>query len=295
MRRADRARWWPTGTPTSPRTTCCSTSAVDAGLRPPVQPSAGRDGGRRARRRGALQERADGLRAVEAVEGRRAGVGSPAGHRDAGPARLAHRVLGHGGEPCSARRSTSTAAASTWSSRTTRTRSRRSRCAHGTPVMANYWMHNGFLQVEGEKMSKSLGNFVTINELLETEVRWLALAWACAALGHARTHYRQPIDWTARPIHEAAVRCGSRFVFSALTTAAFERRPELSRCAVGRSQHTRACRAASFAGKASERRTGSGAAPARTLFRLQVYLVSMSGRLDLTSSRERSCPLMRQG
>lgn len=42
-----------------------------------------------------------------------------------------------------------------------------SRCAHGTPVMANVWMHNGFLQVEGEKMSKSLGNFITIHELLE--------------------------------------------------------------------------------------------------------------------------------
>ena len=41
-----------------------------------------------------------------------------------------------------------------------------SRCAFHTPVMANYWMHNGFLQVEGEKMSKSLGNFVTIYELL---------------------------------------------------------------------------------------------------------------------------------
>ena len=37
-----------------------------------------------------------------------------------------------------------------------------SRCAHGTEVMANVWMHNGFLQVEGQKMSKSLGNFVTI-------------------------------------------------------------------------------------------------------------------------------------
>ena len=33
--------------------------------------------------------------------------------------------------------------------------------------MANFWMHNGFLQVEGEKMSKSLGNFVTIHELLQ--------------------------------------------------------------------------------------------------------------------------------
>ncbi len=37
-----------------------------------------------------------------------------------------------------------------------------SRCAFHTPVMANFWMHNGFLQVEGEKMSKSIGNFVTI-------------------------------------------------------------------------------------------------------------------------------------
>ena len=42
-----------------------------------------------------------------------------------------------------------------------------SRCAFHTPVMANFWMHNGFLQVEGEKMSKSLGNFVTIHELLK--------------------------------------------------------------------------------------------------------------------------------
>jgi cysteinyl-tRNA synthetase len=44
-----------------------------------------------------------------------------------------------------------------------------SRCAHGTDVMANVWMHNGFLQVEGRKMSKSEGNFVTIHELLHTE------------------------------------------------------------------------------------------------------------------------------
>src|SRR4051794_18862197 len=41
-------------------------------------------------------------------------------------------------------------------------------CALDTPRMANVWMHNGFLQVEGEKMSKSLGNFVTIDELLHT-------------------------------------------------------------------------------------------------------------------------------
>src|SRR5262249_11587438 len=42
-----------------------------------------------------------------------------------------------------------------------------SRCAFHTPVMANFWMHNGFLQVEGEKMSKSLGNFFTIHDLLK--------------------------------------------------------------------------------------------------------------------------------
>ena len=42
-----------------------------------------------------------------------------------------------------------------------------SRCAHGTDVMANVWMHNGFLQVEGKKMSKSEGNFVTINDILQ--------------------------------------------------------------------------------------------------------------------------------
>ena len=44
-----------------------------------------------------------------------------------------------------------------------------SRCAFHSGVMANVWMHNGFLQVEGEKMSKSLGNFITIHELLHTE------------------------------------------------------------------------------------------------------------------------------
>ena len=44
-----------------------------------------------------------------------------------------------------------------------------SRCAFGTTRMANVWMHNGFLQVEGEKMSKSLGNFITIHDLLHSD------------------------------------------------------------------------------------------------------------------------------
>ena len=72
-----------------------------------------------------------------------------------------------------------------------------SRCAHGTPVMANVWMHNGFLQVEGEKMSKSLGNFFTIRDLLND---WPG---EVLRLNMLRTHYRQPIDWTAAALKES--------------------------------------------------------------------------------------------
>ncbi len=77
-------------------------------------------------------------------------------------------------------------------------------CAFGGPRMANVWMHNGFLQVEGEKMSKSLGNFVTIRELLASDT-FGGRPWPGAALRLAmlRTHYRQPIDWTVRAIEES--------------------------------------------------------------------------------------------
>ena len=77
-----------------------------------------------------------------------------------------------------------------------------SRCAFHTSVMANYWMHNGFLQVEGEKMSKSLGNFVTIRELLEN---WHDYSWPGETLrfNMLRTHYRQPIDWTLHSLNES--------------------------------------------------------------------------------------------
>jgi cysteinyl-tRNA synthetase len=73
-----------------------------------------------------------------------------------------------------------------------------SRCAHGTSVMANYWMHNGFLQVEGEKMSKSLGNFFTIRELLND---WPG---EVLRLNMLKTHYRSPIDWTVKGLEESA-------------------------------------------------------------------------------------------
>jgi cysteinyl-tRNA synthetase len=78
-----------------------------------------------------------------------------------------------------------------------------SRCAFHKPVMANFWMHNGFLQVEGEKMSKSLGNFVTIRELLATD-KFGGRSWSGEVLKLAmlRTHYRQPIDWTVRALEE---------------------------------------------------------------------------------------------
>jgi cysteinyl-tRNA synthetase len=72
-----------------------------------------------------------------------------------------------------------------------------SRCAFHTKVMANYWMHNGFLQVEGEKMSKSLGNFFTIHELLAD---WPG---EVLRLNMLRTHYRQPIDWTIKGLDES--------------------------------------------------------------------------------------------
>lgn len=79
-----------------------------------------------------------------------------------------------------------------------------SRCAHGTHAMANVWMHNGFLQVEGQKMSKSLGNFVTINELLETGAMG-GRAWIGEVLRLAMlmTHYREPIDFTVKRLEEA--------------------------------------------------------------------------------------------
>ena len=73
-----------------------------------------------------------------------------------------------------------------------------SRCAHGTSSMANYWMHNGFVQIEDEKMSKSTGNFITIRELLAD---WPG---EILRLNMLKSHYRSPIDWTLRGLEESA-------------------------------------------------------------------------------------------
>ncbi len=72
-----------------------------------------------------------------------------------------------------------------------------SRSAFGHPIMAKYWMHNGFLNISGEKMSKSLGNFFTVHELLDQypgEVIRLLLLSA---------HYRQPLDFTHEGLQQA--------------------------------------------------------------------------------------------
>ncbi len=64
------------------------------------------------------------------------------------------------------------------------------RCAHDIPVYAHYWMHNGFLDLSGEKMSKSLGNVVIPHDLLKA-VPGEVLRWALLS-----AHYRAPLDWT---------------------------------------------------------------------------------------------------
>ena len=154
---------------------------------------------------------------MEAVEAERAGLAEPGGHRDAGrpgwhiecsamsmakllepfggglacedPARNTFDIHGGGIDLVFPHHENEIA---------------QSCCAFGSERMANLWMHNGFLQVEGEKMSKSLGNFVTIRELLMTEAfggrKWPGEVLRLAML---RTHYRQPIDWTVRALEEA--------------------------------------------------------------------------------------------
>jgi cysteinyl-tRNA synthetase len=71
-------------------------------------------------------------------------------------------------------------------------------CAFHADRMANVWMHNGFLQVESEKMSKSLGNFFTIRDLLAD---WPGEVLRLTML---KTHYRSPLDWTLKSAEESA-------------------------------------------------------------------------------------------
>jgi cysteinyl-tRNA synthetase len=72
-----------------------------------------------------------------------------------------------------------------------------SRCAHGTDIMAKYWVHNGYVMSEGEKMSKSLGNFYTVHELLKE------FPGEAVRLALLKTHYRRPLDFTRDGLAEA--------------------------------------------------------------------------------------------
>jgi cysteinyl-tRNA synthetase len=85
------------------------------------------------------------------------------------------------------------------------------RCAFHSPVMANFWMHNGFLQVEGKKMAKSEGNFITIRDLLAD---WPG---EVLRLNMLRTHYRQPLDWTIRGLQESWRTLDEWYAISAIT------------------------------------------------------------------------------
>ena len=74
-----------------------------------------------------------------------------------------------------------------------------SRCAHGGAPLARYWLHNGFLSMAGsEKMSKSLGNVVTVAELLEQGHKGETLRFALLS-----AHYRQPLEWSGQLIAQS--------------------------------------------------------------------------------------------
>jgi cysteinyl-tRNA synthetase len=73
-----------------------------------------------------------------------------------------------------------------------------SRCAHAGAPLANYWLHNGFVDMGAEKMSKSLGNVVGIDQLLAEGHKGDTLRIALM-----RTHYRSPLPWTEQRISDA--------------------------------------------------------------------------------------------
>ncbi len=73
-----------------------------------------------------------------------------------------------------------------------------SRCAFPESIFAKYWMHNGFLTVNKEKMSKSLSNIIKIKDLLNQGIKGEVIRYALL-----KTHYRKPLDWTDRTIIES--------------------------------------------------------------------------------------------
>ncbi|MTH98497.1 cysteine--tRNA ligase [Roseibium sp. RKSG952] len=76
-------------------------------------------------------------------------------------------------------------------------------CAHPEGEFARYWLHNEMLQVEGKKMSKSLGNFFTVHDLLEQGVSGEVIRFV-----FLQTHYRKPMDWTEKKRNDAQKELG---------------------------------------------------------------------------------------
>lgn len=73
-----------------------------------------------------------------------------------------------------------------------------STCAHAGSGYAKYWVHNGFLTVEGEKMSKSVGNFITVHDLLNKGVKGEVIRFALLS-----TRYNEPLDWSEKLLSDA--------------------------------------------------------------------------------------------
>ncbi len=85
------------------------------------------------------------------------------------------------------------------------------RCAHGSAGYVSYWMHNGYLTINGEKMSKSLGNFLTIHDALQ-HMPGESLRYALLS-----AQYRQPLDWSATTLKQA--KAGLDRLYNALRQA----------------------------------------------------------------------------
>jgi cysteinyl-tRNA synthetase len=93
-----------------------------------------------------------------------------------------------------------------------------SRCAFGTHRMANLWLHNGMLRVYGEKMSKSLGNFSTVRDILGLG-GWAGEAFRLLVL---RTHYRQAMDFSSDALEEAKAELDDAYAMLARAPAPAE-------------------------------------------------------------------------
>ena len=150
-------------------------------------------------------------------------------------------------------------------------------CAFHAKVMANFWMHNGFLQVEGEKMSKSVGNFIIIRDVLAD---WPGDVVRLAMLS---SHYRQPINWTVKGLEEAE-KALAGFFDAASTEADPRPAPARARGVARRHQHAEGdCRDA----RPEERRRPQGAGRHAGILRLPPRRVE--GVADRARARSRRC------